>query len=400
MKILYHHRIRSKDGQYVHVGELTDALKGLGHEIILIGPKAIEKEKFGSDAGLIAKLKKCLPGFLYELLEFSYSFPACVRLWRAVKRHHPDGIYERYSLLFPAGIWVRRLFRIPFLLEINAPLLDERSRYDGIQLKRLARWSEEYVWRAADLVLPVTRVLAKRVMMSGVPESRIAVIPNGVDRAKFQNQPNREEAKKQLGLEGKLVLGFTGFIREWHRLDRVIDWLATYQGHQSRHLLLTGDGPARSALEQRARDRGVSHAVTITGVVSREHVSRYIAAYDIALQPAVVEYASPLKLFEYLALGCAIVAPSMPNICEVLTDGENALLFDPSDGDSFSDTIERLCEDSSLREHIRQNARRTIEDRQLTWDHNARRVLQFYAKLGALRTTSEIGTEVETCAPK
>ena len=44
------------------------------------------------------------------------------------------------------------------LLEINSPILEERSRYDGVSLKRLARWSQEYTWRNADLVLSVTKV--------------------------------------------------------------------------------------------------------------------------------------------------------------------------------------------------------------------------------------------------
>jgi len=139
MKILFHHRIRSKDGQYVHIEELTRALSRLGHEIIFVGPTAIEQEEFGSDAGLVALLKKRLPSFLYEILEFSYSIPAFLRLWRAIRVHRPDGIYERYSLFFPAGVWVRKLMEIPFLLEINAPLLEERSRYAGLKLTNLAR---------------------------------------------------------------------------------------------------------------------------------------------------------------------------------------------------------------------------------------------------------------------
>jgi len=383
MKILYHHRIRSKDGQYVHLEELTRALTQLGHEIVFVGPVAIDKEEFGADAGWIASLKKFLPRFVYELLEFGYSFPAFFRLWLAVSIHHPDGIYERYNLFFPAGVWIRRLSRIPLLLEVNAPLLEERSRYDGLQFSRLARWSQEYVWRGADFVLPVTRVLAEHVRRAGVPETHIMVIPNGVDRDKFQRQPGREEAKQRLGLEGRLVLGFTGFIRDWHGLDHVIDWIADHQGRTPRHLVITGDGPARQSLEQLARKRGVSQAVTITGIVPREEVVRYVAAYDIALQPAVVEYASPLKIFEYLALGCAIVAPSMPNIREILVDGKNALLFDPSDEAAFGQTIQRLCDDDGLRMRICEGARNTIEDRQLTWLHNAERVVHLFEQLRA-----------------
>jgi len=277
---------------------------------------------------------------------------------------------------------MRRLLRIPFLLEVNAPLLQERGRYGGLRLTRLARWSEEYVWRGADFALPVTHVLANYLRRANVPESRIVVIPNGVDRAKFQSQPERAAAKQALGLGEKLVLGFTGFVRDWHRLERAIDWIADHPGQPEPHLLITGDGPARQSLEKRAHDRGITHAITFTGVVGREEVMRYVAAYDVALQPAVMEYASPLKLFEYLALGCAIIAPATPNICEVLVNEENSLLFDPFEESSFNQALGRVCSDDALRERISRGARRTIEERQFTWEHNARRVLQLFEQLG------------------
>jgi glycosyltransferase involved in cell wall biosynthesis len=390
MKILFHHRIGSKDGQFVHLEELTSALTRLGHEVILVGPAVIEQEEFGSDAGVVDILKKWLPRALYELLEFGYALPAFIRLWRAARLHRPDGIYERYNLFFPSGVWVHRLQGLPLLLEVNAPLLQERSSYGGLRLSRLARWSEEYAWRGADYVLPVTQVLADHVRRAGVPVSRIVVVPNGVDRAKFQRQPDRAAAKRALGLEGKLVLGFTGFVREWHRLDRVIDWIADHPGQPPRHLLITGDGPARESLVQRAHDRGLGHAVTITGVVSRDEVFRYVAAYDVALQPAVVEYASPLKLFEYLVLGCAIIAPAMPNIREVLVTEKNSLLFEPSDDVSFNQVLERICSDDALRERISQGARRTIDEGQFTWEHNAERVLGLFRALGATGVSKQV----------
>jgi hypothetical protein len=71
------------------------------------------------------------------------------------------------------------------------------------------------------------------------------------------------------------------------------------------------------------------------------------------LQPASVEYASPLKLFEYMALGRAIVAPAQPNIMEVLTDGADGVLFDPQDPAALANAIDRLCRDPSLRARAR-----------------------------------------------
>jgi len=386
VRILFHHRIRSKDGQFVHIEELTRALKGLGHEVFLVGPSAIETEAFGADAGIIAWLKEVLPGVIYEVFEFGYAFLAYVRLRRAVQRYRPDCLYERYNLFLPAGVWLKRRCKLPMLLEVNAPLLDERKKYNGLSLIRLARWTEEHTWRGADCVLPVSQVLAELVRRAGVPDSRIVVIPNGVDREHFQNISDRSESKRRLGLEGRLVLGFTGFVREWHGLDQVVEMLAENSLSNSLHLLLVGDGPARQELEKKARALGVEGKLTITGVIDRDSVAHYLSAFDIALQPAVTDYASPLKVFEYMAMGCAIVAPAKPNIQEILTSGKDAVLFDPGDRSGFRMAVERVCNDSALREQISKRAQETIIERDLTWESNARRVISIYVQLGVRDT--------------
>jgi glycosyltransferase involved in cell wall biosynthesis len=90
-----------------------------------------------------------------------------------------------------------------------------------------------------------------------------------------------------------------------------------------------------------------------------------------------------LKLFEYLALAKAIVAPSAPNIREVLVDGENALLFDPADPRGFEDSLTRLCVDAGLRARVARAAGESIERLGLTWGHNARRVVALAVRAGA-----------------
>jgi len=382
MRILYHHRTRSKDGQNVHISELIASLRKLGHEVLVVAPPAMEHAEFGADAGAVAALKRFLPRFAYELMELAYSLIAYLRLRRAVLAFRPDCLYERYNLFLPAGVWLKRNFGLPMLLEVNAPLYEERDTYDGISLRPLARWSERYAWRGADLVLPVTAVLAGMVRAAGVPEERIAVIPNGIDPARFgMDIPPTEEAKSRHGLGGSLVLGFTGFVREWHGLDRVVDLIADRAQSTSLHLLIVGNGPARESLMAQAKRRGVADRVTITGIVSRDRVPEYVAAFDIALQPSVVPYASPLKLFEYLAMGRAIVAPAAPNLMEVLTDGDNAVLFDMAQADGMARAIDRICRDSDLRRRIADGAKRSIVQRGLTWDNNAQRVVALFERL-------------------
>ena len=266
---------------------------------------------------------------------------------------------------------------------MNAPILEERSRYDGLSLTRLARWSQAYAWRNADVVLPVTQVLGDIVASYGVDEKRIVVIPNGINGERFESAPDVEAAKRALGLEGRLVLGFTGFVRDWHGLDKVLTLIAADPPASLRHLLVVGDGPARAGLERQARELGIENLVTFTGIVGRDDVARHVAAFDIALQPAVVAYASPLKLFEYLALGKAIIGPAQPNIEEILRQDHNAVLFDPADPDGLARAVSRLCGDAALRTRVAENAQRTIDDMQLTWGANARKVVSLF---GALRS--------------
>lgn len=383
MKILYHHRTRSKDGQYVHIEEMIHALRDQGHEVIIVAPPSAEKEAFGSDAGLVSSLKRYLPKWFYELMELAYSLVAYRRLAKAVRQHQPDCLYERYNLFLPAGIWLKRKHKLPMLLEVNAPIFEERAKYNGLSLKRLARWSQGYAWRNADYVLPVTQVLADIVASYGVKRERIVVIPNGINEQRFAQAPDTEAAKAALGLQDKLVLGFTGFVREWHGLDKVIDLIAKDPPESSRHLLVVGDGPVRATLEQQAKNLNISHRVTFTGIVGRDDVARHVAAFDIALQPSVVAYASPLKLFEYLALGKAIVGPAQPNLMEILCDNHNAVLFNPTDTEGLAKAISKLCADSALRNKLTHNARHSISDQKLTWRANAQRVINLLANLNS-----------------
>lgn len=375
MKILYHHRTASRDGQAVHIEEMIAALRDLGHGVVIAAPDLEGKNSFCGSASWLHLIRMHLPKGMYELLELFYSIRAYRRLVGLVKAHRPDIVYERSNLYLLAGVWLKMRLGLPMLLEVNSPLALERARNGGLAFPRLARWIEEWTWRKADAVLPVTRVLADYLAKAGVPDARIQVIPNGINLAHFAGAPDNIEAKVKLGLEGRIVLGFTGFIRDWHGMDRMIHWIARHR-HDSRiHLLIVGDGPARADLEKQARVLQVAERITFTGLVPREQIPGMVAAFDIALQPAATEYASPLKLFEYLALGRAVIAPRESNLLEVLVDGENALLFDDATPGAFESTLERLLDDADLRMRLGEGGRRTIRERRMTWTDNARRVV-------------------------
>jgi glycosyltransferase involved in cell wall biosynthesis len=374
VRILFHHRIASRDGQAVHIEEMIAALRRQGHETILVGPPGLLATGFGGSNAVVDRIKRNIPAALFEVLEVGYSAKAFLRLYAAVRAQRPDIIYERFSLFLFAGIWVRRLTGIPVLLEVNSPLYEERRQNDGLRLHRLGSWAQRTLWNSVDHVLPVTGVLAQTVAEYGVPASRITVIPNGINPERFGAIADIAAAKAALGLPPRLTLGFTGFIRGWNAVHRLLDFAAAHREKFDIQVLVVGDGPARPSLQAHAAARGVADRLTITGIVGRDDIARHVCAFDIAVLPGLTPYSSPLKLFEYLQLGRAIAAPDSANIREILSDGHDALLFDPANDGTLEAVLLRLCEDTALRARLGEAARATITEKSLTWDRNAERV--------------------------
>jgi glycosyltransferase involved in cell wall biosynthesis len=384
LRILYSHRVHSRDGQGVHIEELVNAFRRAGAEVMVVGPGAYERTEFGGESAVASAIRRALPAAFGELAEICYNFPATLRLGRAAKAFKPDAIYERYGLYYLAGSLLKRRHRVALYLEINSPLAEERARFGNLKLRRLARSLETAVWRSADRVFVVTEALKTIVAAAGVERDRITVIPNGVDHDAYPFEPDTAPR------DGPVTIGFIGFVREWHGLDAVIDGLARPHDPPVR-LIVAGDGPARPALEDQVRQLGVAERVDFLGVQPRERIPSLVRSFDIALQPRAVPYASPLKLFEYMAAGRAIVAPDQANIREILSDGETALLFDPEDPAALLRVILRLADDRRLRERLGQAARLAVEARDYTWRANAARIMAAIAADSAENSGSARG---------
>lgn len=376
MRILYSHRIQSRDGQSVHVEELIHAFRAAGHEVMVIGPGFYEASEFGGESRMVALIRRLLPGALQEVAELAYNLPAWWRLRKAWRSFRPDFVYERNNLYFLAGALLARFDRATLFLEVNAPLAEERAKFGGLRLRWLATWLERWTWRSATRIFPVTRVLGDMLVAGGVAPDRVRVVPNGIVLDRF---PERGAS------DGAVTLGFVGFVRAWHGLDTVIDALAREPEAASLRLVVVGDGPVREELEAQALRLGVADRVRFTGLVAHDQVAGHVLGFDIALQPSVTAYASPLKIFDYMAAGCAIVAPDQPNIREVLVHEQTALLFDPADPTAQWAAISRLLRDPDLRVALGRSARARLIEADHTWAGNAARIVAWAREVGAGR---------------
>ncbi len=377
MRILYSHRIQSRDGQAVHVEELIRALRAAGHEVLVVGPGFYEEAEFGGESKLIAVARKLLPGALWELAELGYAGLAYIKLLRAYRQFRPDFIYERCNLYHLAGSLLARWHGAVMLLEVNSPLAAERQKHGGLKLFRLAQWLEQFTWGSAAMVLPVTAVLGDSVAAAGVARDKIQVVPNGINLASFPDV----RAEKPEG--APITLGFVGFVRPWHGLDLVIAGMAAEP--RAVELVVVGDGPVRADLQAQAAELGLGDRVRFTGIVPPEQVAEIVAGFDIALQPMATPYASPLKIFDYMAAGAAIVAPDQPNIREILGHLRNAVLFDPAEPAMMWSAVSWLIEDAALRVKLGAAARADLVACDYTWDGNAGRVVGAATKVLAAR---------------
>ena len=382
--VVYHHRTAAEDGQAVHIRAMLRAFAAVGatvHEVGLVRRESNRTDAAKSGFGWVERV----PRFARELLEYGYTAVARRRLVEAIRDHRPNFVYERYAFGNLGGVAACKRTNTPLFLEVNSPLVDELSRTRGLSFPALARRVERHAFANADVVCVVTAVLGELLVDLGAPRERLLVTPNGVHAEQYVGG-DPSAARAELGLpniDGALWLGFVGYYRSWHRLELVVAALAR-PALAHAHLVLVGEGPARVELEEAARAAGVTERVHFCGPRRHDEIPQLLAAFDVGLVPAINPYASPLKLHEYMAAGLPTLAPDQPNLREVLVHERDALLFPPGDGDALAAAIERLASDAALRTRLGAEARRQIEVQGLTWEHNARRVLERARTIGAL----------------
>jgi glycosyltransferase involved in cell wall biosynthesis len=387
MRILYHHRTRAADAQGIHIAEIQRAFRLRGHDVrevalVEAGAEARADAEGGEArglAGLASRAAARLPAAAKEGLELAYNTVAYRRLSRAIRDFRPDFVYERYAANTFAGLAAARRHGVPFVLEVNSPLAREKAEHGGLVFRGVTRGIERRLCAGADVTIAVTRVLAGILEDQGVPPGKVVVMPNGV-RRELGTGGDGAAFRRRLGLPpDAIVAGFVGWFRAWHGLERLLEVAAAPQWRQARiHLVLAGDGPAMPALrEMRAASPDLARRVILCGPVPREEIASALAAFDVAVQPAVTPYACPMKILEYMAAGRAIVAPGSANVRELLTHGKTALLCpggaNPEAGD-LGAAVLALARDPQLRMRLGAAARARLLERGYLWEENARRV--------------------------
>jgi len=389
MNILYHHRTQGTGAEGVHIAYIIKGFRELGYIVRVVSPADTEplktagknpyREKEGFKSRSLDWLSRNLPQFLFELLELGYNAAAYLKLRKVLKNQPIQFMYERYAFFNFAGAYLAGRFRIPLAVEVNEIAGHKRIRQQCFIA--LAQAIEKYIFDRAAAIFVVSDFLKEEIEKLGVPVEKIFVIPNAVDPNHFSPRVFNNEIKKKFGIsEETVVFGFTGWFVTWHNLELLVEVFSRVaKTHPQILLLLVGDGVLKENLKSLARAMNVADKIIFPGAISYQEIPQYIALMDICVIPGSNEYRSPIKLFEYMAMAKAVVAPRLKPIESIITDGEDGLLFQPDNADSLREAFNRLLCEPRQRKFIGINARTKIEDNH-TWLNNAMRIVRIMTK--------------------
>jgi glycosyltransferase involved in cell wall biosynthesis len=324
----------------------------------------------------------------WESLMLSYS----LRFARSVAAQIDDrgamALYQRHGRFVVTGALLAFWRRIPLVLEYNSSEVWLAENWDPSRFRLWLRLCEDVSLSAASLIVVVSAPLREELIRRGIPRERILVNPNAVNPSVFRPDCGGSSVRRQLDFApSHVVVGFLGTFGYWHGVEVLRDAIQQLFRDTDPHdetnrlrFLLVGDGLLRPDMSKALQPLQEAGRVVFTGPLPHELVPSYLDACDILVSPHVPMrdgrpfFGSPTKLFEYMAMGKAIVASRLDQLEQVLEHKKTACLVAPGDARELADSIELLAADPELRRQLGANVR-SVAIEQHTWRGNAARFL-------------------------
>jgi PEP-CTERM/exosortase A-associated glycosyltransferase len=303
----------------------------------------------------------------------------------------PDILHAHSPVLnaLPA-LRVGRRLGIPVVYEVRAFWEDAAvdhgtSREWGIRY-RITRGLESYALRRADAITTICEGLRGDILGRGIAAEKVTVIPNAVNIENFSlGQLPDLCLARNLGIEGKLLLGFIGSFYAYEGLSILLRALPKMLlGNPDIRILLVGGGPQSEELRALAARLGIEDKVTFTGRVPHDQVQHYYNLIDILVYPRLqmrlTDLVTPLKPLEAMAQGRLIVASDVGGHLELIRDGETGILFRAGNPDALASKVLELLARPDLWSSLRAAARRFVET-QRNWPISVSRYKKVYGSL-------------------
>jgi glycosyltransferase involved in cell wall biosynthesis len=317
------------------------------------------------------------------------------RAARLVERLRPSVLHaaSNYSNALTA-IALRDAFGLPYVYEVRGFWEDtwlSRHAADGDLASsdryRRSRALETHCMAAADLVVTLGEAMRQEIIARGVPAGNVVIVPNGVSAEFLRPLPSGEPLRRSLGLaEGEFAVGLVSSLVAHEGIGTLLQAVRILRDRKiPARALIVGDGPERAALRQRAAELGLD--AIFPGRVPMSQVRSYHAVLDVFAVPRtpdrVCQLVTPLKPVEAMASGLPVVVSDVSALAEIVQDNVTGIRVPPGDAEALADALARLHASPELRRELGAGARAWVA-RDRTWERDAERYRDAYARLGAL----------------
>ena len=363
-------RIPSTTANSIQAMKVCDALVETGHDVHLLIPAEtpdVSWEALARQYGVNHpfRIRRVPSRRVLRRLDFVWYAHSAARTLAA------DLIYT----WLPQSAALEAWLRMPVVLEMHA---DVAGAFGAWWLRRF------WAGRGKQRLLVTTGALRKALEGSTrirFPKACVQVAPNGVDLERYVDLPQPAEARKQLRLADALTVGFTGHFYPGRGIDLLFELARSLPNVQ---FLWVGGTPDAVEPWRRKLDAAHQTNVTMTGFVENSRLPIYQAASEILVMPydrevaassgqEISEVINPMKMFEYMAAGRAIITADLPAIREVLDDSR-AVFCPVGDAAAWGTAILALAEDPDRRARLALNAQRAVL--KYTWRARAQAAVQ------------------------
>ena len=361
-------------GCSIHVQEVLRSLRSLNHDVTLLATRRGGSPPHDLEKVRRIKLPRTSSKDTREREQFAIA--ANDQIEDYLQHAGPfDFLYERFSLFSHAAMEFAAVSETAAVLEVNAPRVEEQAAHRKLHDPEAAEESARRAFAAATTIVAVSEEVADWVALRTSGSEKIHVVPNGVCPRRFSpdTTPTCENARP-------FTVGFVGSLRPWHALEHLIDAYAKlHTAKQQTRLLIIGDGPQREPLHRRIADLPPATAATVqfTDAVSPAEVPAWLTALDVAVAPYAADqqfYFSPLKVFEYMAAGRAIVASGVGQLRSVIDHRQTGLLTEPGDAQSLADALIEIHDRPQWAQRMGAAARQAVLEKH-TWNQTTSRIL-------------------------
>jgi PEP-CTERM/exosortase A-associated glycosyltransferase len=269
-----------------------------------------------------------------------------------------------------SGLLAARQTRKPFVYEVRGfwelTTVSKEPDFKNSDEYRLAQKLETFLCQQADHVTVISQGLKNELISRRIEETKISVVPNGVDCSRFRPLIRDMDLVSKYALAGKFVIGYIGSITKYEGLQRIISILPVLlQKHQHICLLIAGEGKYLNELKKLAADNQLDEQVIFAGKIDYTEVERHYSLFDLCIFPRiedeVTHLVTPLKPLEAMACGKAVIGSDLDAMREMIIQGKNGLLYDHTEQDLMNKVLQ-VIEDSELRIKLGRQAREWVEE--------------------------------------